>query len=247
MKTFSAYYLLLIFIAVSISSCTEKKDITGSLYVSMAINNNECEQISELDDVDMIVYNSSLDSLRIMPVTAAQFRIDNLPLGEKRIVLRKPGYIEVSSSSIVNTGETDTLNKILLIKELPFSYSEFSASYQNERVTFLLSTDYTTDDTYLTGDVFCFGKQRSVSINESLFTMPAGYFPANSVSNDMSFTTSLSKSLLQSKGFTTNDTVFIVAYPINFCFEWLLDEQEDDPGITLKMTNPSPIAYFIME
>jgi hypothetical protein len=220
---------------------------TGSLFGTVKLFNKLGIENSNFADlrIDLI---DSLNTHRLIQLDSiGSFHADSISYGITMLKVEKPGYGIIDTLSFYLHKSIDTLSTIKLAEELPFCYNTFSIYYSNKLIHYSRSTNYQSTDSYLVGELICFGKNSEVSINNcDFFTGTGSFSNVNTInwSNDAS--TSFSLLNFTNSGSKIGDKIYSVCYPIIHASFTLYDEQNFSI-VSYNIGNPSPISSFILQ
>ncbi len=255
LKLFKISFLILI---VILGSCTKDSDNIetslpiphlGSLLGNVKLINKYRAENLNFDDVKIELIDS-LNAHRLVDLgTAGTFLIDSICFGKILLIIDKPGYGVVDTLSFNLQKSIDTLSTIILAEELPLSYNSFSIYYGNNMIHYSRSTTYQTNDSYLVGELICFGKNPNVSLNNCAFFMGTG---SNSDVSYINWTinsaTSSSLTLFTDNGLLIGDMIYSVCYPIiDASFTLYNDHISNFDIISYKIGNPSNVSNFVLQ
>ncbi|MBK7030881.1 MAG: hypothetical protein IPH45_17465 [Bacteroidales bacterium] len=177
-------FISLILVVISVS-CSKDQDINknvvstikkGSLYGSIKMYNKYGNLDSNFTDVTIVLKDSLNIGRFFKPDSLGTFSVDSIAYGNASIIVTKPGYGIVDTLSFYIHKSIDTISTIKMAEILPFSYNSFSINYYNGFIHYSRATNYQSTDSYLVGELICFGKKPTVSINECDFLFGTGSF-----------------------------------------------------------------------
>ena len=254
LKSSKFYLFVLMLLSLSCSNETEINETplpvlhSGTLSGSVKLFNKYGVENSNFNDLKIKLIDS-LNTSRLLDLdSAGTFKIDGIPYGNLFLLIDKAGYGIVDTLSFNLQKKIDTLSTIRLAEELPLSYESFSIYYGNKMIHYNRSTTYKTNDSYLVGELICFGKDPNVSLNNNTFFMGTGSFSNVSTINwTISSSTSCSLENFTNNGLQIGDRIYAVCYPIIHASFTLYNGQNQNFEIkSYKIGNPSNAGSFIL-
>ena len=253
LKSLKIYLFILILFSVSCSKDSDTNEPplpvlhTGTLTGSVKLFDKSGDANFKFEDLKISLIDS-LNTLRLVKIDpAGTFRIDSIPYGNIILIIDKPGYGLIDTLSFNHQKSIDTLSTVSLAEELPLRYNTFSISYSNKMLYYYRSTEYKTTDSYLVGELICFGKNADVSLNNCAYFMGTGsYSNVSTINWTTSSGTSSSLQSFTNNGIQTGDRVYAVCYPIIHASFTLYNEQ-NFKILSYKMNNPSPVSSFVLK
>jgi hypothetical protein len=233
-------------------SCSKEPDDnkidTGSLIGNVKLYDKYGNENLTYNDVTIELVDSNKKSIIIYPDLNGKFYIDSLLKGNILVTIDKQGYGGINTISFSHTKNIDTLSKIILLEEIPFSYTNFWFNFASGKLYFKNSTDYVTEDNFMVGNFLCFSKYSNVSRNLCELTYNTG------VASNVRFINSTGTisitypiDIFLTSGFNHGDTFYIVDYPVVDMFYLIINDSKQNFNIvSYKMNNPSNVYSFVL-
>jgi hypothetical protein len=202
-----------------ILSCSKENESleTGSLVGKIRLYDLYSQESFIYSDIQINVTSSTNESMTITVDSSGNFKIDNIATGETLLEFNKPEYGGIGSISMLKTIDVDTISDIVLLEDIPFSYTIEEIELVDNMIYWSGSIDYTSEEDYLVGTYFFFSKQPNVSCNNYEFEFLPGTFKTVAAINGTIRTgATLNIADLINSGFNYGDTVYITAYMTNF-------------------------------
>jgi hypothetical protein len=221
---------------------------TGSITGTVTIFNKSGTEHFNFGDLKIKLIDS-LHTVKVLELNSeGRFMADSIPFGRFILAIDKNGYGVVDTLSFNHQKKADTISTFSLAEELPLSYNSFSVYYGNKMIHYNRSTSYQTTDSYMVGELICFGKGPDVSLNNCSFFMVTGsYSNVSTINWTINSSTSCSLQNFTNNGMQTGDLIFSVCYPIVKAPFTLLTGQEQNFGIvSYKINNPSNVCWFTL-
>ena len=254
LKSLKNYLLVLI---VIFASCTKETDNSetpkpvlkyGSLYGNVKLLNKYQGEDSSFGNLKIELIDS-LNAHRFIEVdSGGTFRMDSIPYGNIFLIIDKPGFGIVDTLGFDLQNRVDTLSTIFLAEDLQLCYNSFSIYYENNWIHYTRSTTYQTSDSYLVGELICYGKSPNVSLNKCLLFSGTGSFSNVSTINwTLSCAMGYSLKNFTDNGFQVGDRIYAVCYPtIHASFTFYDDPKQNFDIISYNIGNPSNISTFVL-
>lgn len=256
-KVFKLSGICLLSLAMLSISCSKETEINnppsvdgqiGYITGSVSVFNKYGTENFNFSDLKIKLIDS-LHIVRELDLNAeGRFLSDSIPFGKLTLAIEKTGYGIVDTLSFNHLKTADTISRFSLAEELPLSYESFSIYYDNKMIHYNRSTSYQTTDSYMVGELICFGKDPGVSLNNCQFIMGTGsYSNVTTINWTLNSATSCSFQNFTNNGMQTGDRIYSVCYPIVKAPFTLFNDQNQNFEIeSYKANNPSNICSFIL-
>jgi hypothetical protein len=255
-RSLNPYKVICLVFILILASCSKDQNKTenvpshvqkGSLYGNVQLYSKYGTKDSNFTDLRIELIDS-LNIHRLIQVNSnGSFLIDSISYGIILLKIEKSGYGVIDTLSFSIHKIIDTLSTIKLAEELPFCYNSFSVYYSNGMIHYQRSTNYQSNDSYLVGELICFGKNSDVSLNNCDFFMGTGsYSNVKTINWTTGSATNCSLKNFTNSGSKIGDKVYAVCYPIIHASFTLYDEQNFSI-VSYKIGNPSPISSFFLQ
>ena len=248
-------YLLVLM--VILASCTKETDNSetpkpvvkyGSLYGNVKLVNKYEGENFDFDNLKIELIDSLKAHRNVEIDSAGAFHLDSIPYGYISLIINKPGFGIVDTLGFDLQNSVDTLSTIILAENLPLCYNSFSIYYANNWIHYFMKTTYQTNDSYLVGELICYGKSPDVSLdNCELFSGTGSFSNVSMINSTLSSATSCSIKYFTNNGFQIGDRIYAVCYPI-IAGEFTIydDPKQNFDIISYNIGNPSNISSFIL-
>jgi len=233
----------------TVSFSTKSYPVRGTLSGSVKLYDKYGNENFVYSDVKIELTDTTNKTVSVYPGSDGKFRVDNLLLGNTRLVIDKPGYGMLNTCVVKHTKNIDTLSTIELLEELPFAFQGFQVSYSNKMLYYDDFCNYVTTDSYMVTNLICFSKSPNVSINNfSLLTWTGSFSNVAYINSTSNASTSFSFDNFLNNGFKSGDIVYSVEYPVTEKFFTIYYDQKGifNP-VSYKVGNPSNVDSFILQ
>lgn len=258
MNTQSTFNQILFLVGISfILSCSKTENEVennsveeGSLFGTVRLFDRFGDEKSLYEDVTIDLVDTNMQTYNSYVDSNGNFQIKGLPISNMSLSISNPEYVGRDSIVYSQTDSNVELPEIVLLEKLPFKFTISNFDYSNGKIIYSQTINYETNENYLIGWLFCYGKDPNTSIYDYEFLDIHDGTLGNV--NFIDFVTETIEDFnidnLLSNGFTTGDTVYVVSYPYIEKFPETHYAQRDEFGkLFYSMDNPSNAFSFILD